>query len=299
MRLATLLAVAFACDEFLKLRFVHAFVSNERGSSCCRKSLVEEVRLDRSVPLRYHCPVYLSSTVVRRKALTILMVRNVDLPEAIIFYGLECVFDPPGVVEATIDARHLRLRPGIARILEECQEVGTAALILSESNNLNELELQEYFTNSWANSFADSTKITLQSLTDGDGPALSFRCIDTKLTAPASRCESEDDDCIFYNLSGSGRSPSPAFLLDSLQSIHIDPKGFGGSSGFARGQWVEPRRSPMTSRTVVFIAGDWKIDQRNTGVIAWLTNKDEDNVLPLVRDRCAAARAAGCRIVYL
>ena len=70
-----------------------------------------------------------------------------------------------------------------------------------------------------------------------------------------------DENIEFYNLQSIGRSPSPAFLLDSLRSVHIDPRGFGGSSGFGRGQWVEPRRSPMTARTVVFIAGDWVVKE--------------------------------------
>jgi hypothetical protein len=48
------------------------------------------------------------------------MVRNIDLPEAIVFYGLESLMQPPLVEE--IDAGDVRkvvfsLRPGVKRLL--------------------------------------------------------------------------------------------------------------------------------------------------------------------------------------
>jgi len=133
-----------------------------------------------------------------------------------------------------------------------------------------------------------------------DDPVINFRCLNSEFATSVSNVNDDtsdndlsdeyDESIEFYNLRTNGRSPSPAFLLDSLGSVQIDPRGFGGSSGFGRGQWIEPRRSPMPARTVVFIAGDWD------------TSKDQsmdEGEKSTVKDRCAAARAAGCRIVYL
>eukprot|EP00986_Skeletonema_menzelii_P011696 scaffold6111_cov130-Skeletonema_menzelii.AAC.10 len=47
----------------------------------------------------------------------------------------------------------------------------------------------------------------------------------------------------------------------------------------------------MTSRTVVFIAGDWVTNNMNEEV--------EGDKRSTVKDRCAASRAAGCRVIYL
>ena len=103
---------------------------------------------------------------------------------------------------------------------------------------------------------------------------------------PVDIDEYDDESLEFYNLQVNSRSPSPAFLLDSLGSVQIDPRAFGGSSGFGRGQWIEPRRSPLPARSVVFIAGDNVSTSSNSG-------------FPTVKDRCDAARAAGCRVIYL
>ena len=269
----------------------------------------------------------------RRTTLSLRMVRNVDLPEAIVFYGLESVLEPPSIVEEEVaseddsdDAQphdnHLKLRSGIFRILQECQEVGTAVLILSEVDGLKDGELHNVFKEAWMNNSYSSDSIIekkLQTLLLSDdaeeNSTVSFRCIDTKFTIPPS-CPNDVDDefddndsyassSYYYNLLSRGKSPSPAFLLDSLQSVRIDPRGFGGSSGFARGQWVEPRRCPLTARTVVFVAGDWKsgnnYNYNNNNNLPWLENywDEEGKITSSVRDRCAAARAAGCRIVYL
>lgn len=256
------------------------------------------------------------SVIYRMSGSRMRMVRNVDLPEALVFYGMESIFDPPIVSTHENDSAAdvgveyvVTLRPGVARILDECREVGTAALILSESNILEEEELKDYFAMAWINSCTDSaSQARLQKLMDGSIPVVSFRCINSPFTLPASVVDDDEGmesaETQFYNLRSTGRSPSPAFLLDSLQSIHIDPRGFGGSSGFARGQWIEPRRSPMTARTVVFVSGDWNEAVQYYPLmkkIPWLSNSsvDSEENVSLVRDRCAAVRAAGCRIIYL
>jgi hypothetical protein len=225
------------------------------------------------------------------------MVRNIDLPEAIVFYGVESMMEHnSGDHESS-----LILRPGVARLLNECLDVGTAALLLSEDPSSDESSTRQLFQRALDSSSSDSTAGSkIQKIIGGDDQVLHFRTLNSHFVCPptsdsddesSSDTSDEFDESIeFYNLQSNGRSPSPAFLLDSLRSVHIDPRGFGGSSGFGRGQWVEPRRSPMTARTVVFIAGDWVSNN---------SNEIEEGEKSTVKDRCAASRAAGCRVIYL
>ena len=236
----------------------------------------------------------------RRKASAskLQMVRNIDLPEAIVFYGLE------SMMEHNINDNNdelLTLRPGVARLINECVEVGTAALLLSE--DADETSTRELFQSAYDSSGVEASYLNLEKIIEGDNQILHFRTLQSHFLCPPTRNYSdesnepsnddEDDESItFYNLQSNGKSPSPAFLLDSLRSVNIDPRGFGGSSGFGRGQWVEPQRSPMMARTVVFIAGDWVSKNGND-------DNTEEIERSTVKDRCAASRAAGSRVIYL
>eukprot|EP00571_Detonula_confervacea_P013038 CAMPEP_0172311282 /NCGR_PEP_ID=MMETSP1058-20130122/14497_1 /TAXON_ID=83371 /ORGANISM="Detonula confervacea, Strain CCMP 353" /LENGTH=412 /DNA_ID=CAMNT_0013024425 /DNA_START=116 /DNA_END=1354 /DNA_ORIENTATION=+ len=250
---------------------------------------------------------HLRYTTCRKVSSKLDMVRNIDLPEALVFYGLESMMEPllnDGNSKGTDanDRISCTLRPGVARLLNECQEVGTAALLLSEEVD-KEGGIEEMFQKACEKS-SDIGDKEFQILTKSDDPVIHCRCFNSMFAAPAksdnddtddTEVSDEYDDSIeFYNLQANGRSPSPAFLLDSINSVHIDPRGFGGSSGFGRGQWIEPRRSPMPARTVVFIAGDWASPSKYQS-----TDEEEDIMTSTVKVRCAAARAAGCRVIYL
>jgi len=253
---------------------------------------------DRSRCFEHIICTSISTTMYLRHDLTgpstkLHMVRNIDLPEAIVFYGVESMME-----NHSSDESSFALRPGIIRLLNECRDVGTSSLLLSEFNDDTEESLYALFQTAYR-SDSDNGGEGPHVLTKSDDPVLSFRCLSSEFKIPPTSPEGEagtsdtyevdpvDDESLeLYNLQTSGRSPSPAFLLDALRSVHIDPKGFGGSSGFGRGQWIDPRRSPMTARTVVFIAGD-------------RVSTSKDSTLPRVKDRCGAARAAGCRVIYL
>jgi len=225
------------------------------------------------------------------------MVRNIDLPKALVFYGLESIMiqeiDEGSVESEANDSITCTLRSGVTRLLKECQEVGTAALLLSEDQDIVD---EDYLRNTFQEALKRSPDIGGDDALEN----LNFRCLNSELSVPMNDIDdgtSEnnspdeyDENIELYNLQTNGRSPCPAFLLDSLRSVHIDPRGFGGSSGFGRGQWIEPRRSPMPARTVVFIAGDWS---KNKFEIM------DDYERSTVSDRCAAARATGCRVIYL
>ncbi len=231
------------------------------------------------------------------------MVRNIDLPEAIVFYGIESMMEYSISGEGEDDENSLMLRPGVVRLINECLDVGTAALLLSEESGADETSTKQLFQSACESSLDATALSNLQKIIGGDDnhQVLHFRTLDTHFVCPPAsdsdeessedQSDENDETIAFYNLQSNGKSPSPAFLLDSLRSVNIDPRGFGGSSGFGRGQWVEPRRSPMTARTVVFIAGDWVTDNSSEEV--------EVEERSTVKDRCAAARAAGCRVIYL
>jgi len=231
------------------------------------------------------------------------MVRNIDLPEAIVFYGVESMMEHSSSGDDDDDDdSSLMLRPGVVRLINECLDVGTAAILLSEEPDASETSARQLFLSACDLSLDATASSNIQKIIGGhDNQVLHFRTLNSHFVCPPAseseeessddQTDEEDESIEFYNLQSNGRSPSPAFLLDSLRSVIIDPRGFGGSSGFGRGQWVEPRRSPMTARTVVFIAGDWV--SKNGNDVA------EGEERSTVKDRCAASRAAGCRVIYL
>ncbi len=235
---------------------------------------------------------FISPAALRHDCLQTRMIRNIDLPECVVFYGLPSLMEPPRLEE--INEGRFSLRAGVKRLLNECKEVGTASLLLSEDE---EDGLKMTFQEAWERAIGSDGKGS-KVLINGDNLGIQFRFISNEFSLPpeddcndADALDEYDVRIEFYNLKSSGRSPSPAFLMDSLRSVLIEPRGFGGSSGFARGQWKEPRRSPMPARTVVFVAGDWPSPL--------MTEIDENFSKDTARDHCAAARAAGCRVVYL
>jgi len=220
------------------------------------------------------------------------MVRNIDLPEALVFYGMESMMEPMHEIDTDDTTHHYvpcKLRPGIVRLINECSEVGTAALLLCE--DFDEDCLQRTFQKAYERvSCRINDKLLQLRKSSGNDPAVQFRCLNSVFESELD--DEYDNNLEMYNLNAFGRSPSPAFLLDSLRSVSIDPRGFGGSSGFGRGQWIEPRRCPMPARTVVFVAGDWISPQKGQH-ISEVERKNH------VKDRCTAARLAGCRVIYV
>lgn len=144
----------------------------------------------------------------RDKITALSMVRNIDLPEALIFYGAETIVDENGQV-----------RNGLQEILQECAEIDTPAIFLLTSRDKLPVEL------------ASSYHQQIQSV------------------AP----------------------PNPLDLLDATESLTVQPRPFGGSSGFGS-KAADPERAPMPQHCVVF-----------TSII----------------DQTRAARAAGMRVIAI
>ena len=134
------------------------------------------------------------------------MVRNVDLPEVIVFYGIDSILDQEQGI----------LKKGISQLLQDCHEIKTPVLVLSDTT-----------------------------------PTTNLPCPVHMTTRPA---------------------PNPFDLFHLLdQNILVQPRGFGGSSGFGR-QQANPERPPLMQHVVV---------------------------LCTTPDQCRAARYCGTRCVSL
>ena len=129
------------------------------------------------------------------------MVRNIDLPECLVFYGMpDTLFGSP---EDAPDS-------GLLSLLQECQDTDTAVVILP-----------------------DATDPTTE--TTATPPSFSH--------LPVSN--------IHYHVP-LARPPNPLDLYQALNAITVQPRPFGGSSGFGVKQYADPERTPLAARTVVF-----------------------------------------------
>lgn len=183
-----------------------------------------------------------------------MMLRNFDLPESLIFYGVDAAIDRTSTPPTP--------RRGVVRLIEECHEVGTAAILLSES--LTTEETRAKLNEAGLGRYASSN--------EGGAPLLHIRSALESYSLPPSIVDTHN----LYDMGALGRSPSPAVLLDSIHTLLIEPRGFGGSSGFGT-KAADPTRPPLPKHCVVIVSG----------------------TSPTSRDRCDAARMAGMRVVYV
>jgi beta-phosphoglucomutase-like phosphatase (HAD superfamily) len=149
------------------------------------------------------------------------MVRNIDLVEALIFYGTASIFYPLKNKDERI------FLPGVEDLIEECKRDETAVIAI-----------------------LDDEKDLLLQREQGDNR--------------------KNNNIVVFKTEKSP-PPNPRDLWDSIHSLKIKPKGFGGSSGFGR-KIADPERSPSPPHCVVLC----------------------DTV-----DKCRAARFAGMRVLCL
>lgn len=151
---------------------------------------------------------FLSHAPQQQRLKPLHMVRNIDLPEALVFFGKHVYQHDDG-----------NLLPGVKELVEEAKEIETpvVVLLINEEDNV-----------------IDTDDVTV---------------------IPASGC----------------LPPNPRALYEAVNSLQIQPKGFGGSSGFGSRK-ADPVRSPIFQHVVVFC----------------------DSL-----DVCRAARYVGARVVCL
>lgn len=145
----------------------------------------------------------------------LFMLRNIDLPEAIIFYGLDTILDLSEEME----------KPGVLRLMDDCAELQTPVILLSER-----LEVEELLS-----SLSPYTKLT-KYLHDPKRKnslknILHLRSSLEEFVADNNNEDAEfflGDDAPYLNQGQKvGHAPCPAAILDAVNSIVIEPRGFG------------------------------------------------------------------------
>eukprot|EP00588_Corethron_pennatum_P031398 CAMPEP_0194319150 /NCGR_PEP_ID=MMETSP0171-20130528/15633_1 /TAXON_ID=218684 /ORGANISM="Corethron pennatum, Strain L29A3" /LENGTH=315 /DNA_ID=CAMNT_0039076265 /DNA_START=256 /DNA_END=1204 /DNA_ORIENTATION=- len=196
---------------------------------------------------------------------------QLDLPEALVLYGLDTVID------FISSPSHPTVRPGVLRLIDEARELAVPTFILSESLTTNELARAVESVEPSFQQLSSNSRIHYQSgleefVIDGNGGEDGFS---------PDRFVGE----------GIGHAPCPAALYDAVNSVSILPKGFGGADGFGVKNW-EAARAPLPQHCVVFVCGD--SDGNRSGVL-----DRSDGSGSISRDRCIAARYAGMRSIYI
>mmetsp|Transcript_23826 Transcript_23826/g.33310 ORF Transcript_23826/g.33310 Transcript_23826/m.33310 type:complete len:308 (-) Transcript_23826:260-1183(-) len=135
----------------------------------------------------------------------ISMVRNIDLPETLIFYGRHVLLEDDNETP----------KYGLLDLLKECKDIETPAILIDDFPNGEE-----------------SSVAPLPKELDDESLLQVF---------PVPN----------ENQQQTGRPPNPRLLVDIMESTTIDPKGFGGSSGFGR-KLADPPRSPLPQYVIVF-----------------------------------------------
>ena len=147
------------------------------------------------------------------------MVRNIDLAEAIVFYGRDCMFE----------AGEGTLQPGVEYLLDECQRDETAVVAILE--------------------------------TDGDRGS------------KTNREQNIPKGVHIYR--ETQPPPNPRDLWEAIHSITINPKGFGGSSGFGT-KAADPERSPLPKHVVVLCDSEDKTRAARFAGMRVLSLNDND-----------------------
>ncbi|CAJ1962040.1 unnamed protein product [Cylindrotheca closterium] len=143
-----------------------------------------------------------SSLLSPRSTFQLCMVRNIDLVEAIIFYGKDSLFVADDGNDEN-DSNLELLLAGVENLVDECIRDETAVLaILPNDNVCND---DSYLS------------VIPKEIT-----------IHRELQTP----------------------PNPRDLWTAIHSTQVQPKGFGGSSGFGR-KAADPERSPLPKHCVV------------------------------------------------
>lgn len=140
------------------------------------------------------------------------MVRNIDFPEALVFFDIADDDNASVLVEDDDKT----LRPGLLDLLQECQDVSTPALYIT-SHNQQDLE----------NNISAFSEIK------------SYLKVFHHHQQETSSSKTTQSNQIAKS------------IWDTIHSIIIQPEGFGGSSGFGR-KMADPERSPLPQYVVVF-----------------------------------------------
>ena len=252
------------------------------------------------------------NTCTRRGRNNLSMLRNFDLPEALVFYGYDTVIHRhrhahSGTETETKTKTDAVVRPGVLRLLEEAKEMDIPTFILSEHYTMDELSNAVESVEPLFRSFSEKNVVHYRSSLE------EFIVKDDSNNA--KDCDDDDDDddddeSYIPNRfigKGIGHAPCPAALYDAVNTITIEPRGFGGSSGFGVKNW-EAGRAPLPQHCVVFVSStsDANVNVNvdvNVNVNLPSGSKVQldrsDGSGSVSRDRTLASHYAGMRVIYI
>lgn len=154
------------------------------------------------------------------------MVRNIDLPEALILYGRAVL-----VVGDSHETGIPNPRPGLAQLVQECHDIQTAVVVLLENE-----EEEDVPPHNNTSSLDDNTDAAdRQWLASVLSPSVAKLChMARQQLQPATTTTTHHSD---NSSSSSSRRtpppPNPAMLLDHvLERITVQPRPYGSASGY-------------------------------------------------------------------
>jgi hypothetical protein len=249
----------------------------------------------------------------KRHGHTKLNLRNFDLPEALIFYGLDTVVDnilasSDSTIAININNNKPSVRPGVLRLMKESEEIKTPIIILSEHYTMDEIS-----------SILHDADETFQTLNEKN--SLHYRSSLEEFIVDYNKIfqnngdgnMENDNDEEFYDYAptfqgkGIGHAPSPAALMDAIHTIWIEPRGFGGSAGFGT-KYADAIRNPLPQHCVVFVSSSSDEHTRDRKQFADNysgsgsgsgSNSSDGSYESISRDRAVASRTAGMRVMYI
>ena len=155
-----------------------------RSVMCCALALIGQALI--------YTDAFLPQPILYRRSINKYatpcnMVRNIDLPECLIFYGVTSM-----------------MGDGLDRLLRECKEMETAVILIDNETDTDDSSVENQLEK--------------------------MGVVRYRATEPP---------------------PNPRDLYESVNSVIVQPKPFGGSSGFGS-KLPDPERPPLPQFTVVF-----------------------------------------------
>jgi hypothetical protein len=170
------------------------------------------------------------------------MVRNIDLPEVVILYGNNvCLTQYDGFELAldrtTIEQRQL-LRPGLIPFIQDCIDIDTAVVILHDP--IGDAPIHDHPSRSDVDGEFSSRECKGTEQFDNGFTDRKHQLLHMKNQLPQK--------CLFYEQTVN--PPNPKDIMNIIDTIVIQPRPYGGSSGFGK-KLPDPPRHPQCQYTVI------------------------------------------------
>jgi hypothetical protein len=234
-------------------------------------------------------------------------LRNFDLPETLIFYGIDTILDIDIDTNMDIEtskntkidiesSKKAKIRPGVIRLMKESKDIGTPIIILSEHLKMEELSSILHASSNGNDNFFSS--LYDEKVLHYRSSLEEFVMNYDELLKSSSDSNTDENEYEYeyeptFQGKGIGYAPSPAALIDAVNTLLIEPRGFGGSSGFGV-KHADAVRNPLPQHCVVFVSRE-----SDDNPINCKSKSGGSESGSISRDRCIASRTAGMRVMYV